>query len=325
MRVNVIVPCHNGARFLGEALKSALQQTHSDTTVLVVDDGSTDETGRIARGFGDRVSVIRQPKSGVSAARNRAIDATDGEYVAFLDADDRWHPDKLSRQLALMSDHPQYGLVHTAIRHIDAASRVIGRPDNALCRRNTQGDCVARLLSRNTIATSSVLLRRDLLRGERFRTDMAAAEDWDLWLRLASRTRFGCVDEELTDYRFHDSNTVRRRELMLTGELTVMERALARVTNPAHRALAIRGRRAALAALGNLAYELNDLRRARRFLWQAGMPLGSEGLVTFAAVFLPDAVRQPARVGWRLLRRVLFASSRAIGGPSEPIPPPASF
>ncbi len=313
MRVNVIVPCHNGARFLGEALKSALQQTHTDTTVLVVDDGSTDDTGRIARGFGDRVSVIRQPKSGVSAARNRAIDAADGEYVALLDADDRWHPDKLSRQLALMSRHPQYGLVHTAIRHIDAAGSVTGRPDNAPFRRDTQGDCLALLLSGNTIATSSVLLRRDMLRGERFMTDMAAAEDWDLWLRLASRTRFGYVDEELTEYRFHDSNTVRRRELMLTGELTVVDRALARVTEPEHRARATRRRRAALAALGNLAYELNDLRRARRLLWQAGMPVNSDGLVTFAAVFLPDVVRQPARVAWRLLRRALFAPSRAIG------------
>ena len=325
MRVNVIVPCHNGARFLGEALKSALQQTHRDTTVLVVDDGSTDETSRIARGFGDRVSVIRQPKSGVSAARNRAIDATDGEYVAFLDADDRWHPEKLSRQLAVMSHHPQYGLVHTAIRHIDAAGHVTGRPDNAPFSRDTQGDCVAMLLSRNTITTSSVLLRRDSLRGERFMTDMAAAEDWDLWLRLASRTHFGYVDEELTDYRFHDSNTVRRRELMLTGELTVAERALARVTDPAHRAPALRRRRAALAALGNLTYELNDLCRARRLLWQAGMPLDSRGLVTFVAVFLPDVVRQPARVGWRLLRRALSASSRAIRGSSEPVRPPASF
>lgn len=325
MRVNVIIPCHNGARFLGEALTSALQQTHSDTTVLVIDDGSTDETGRIARGFGDRVRVIGQPKSGVSAARNRAIDATDGEYVAFLDADDRWHPEKLSRQLALMSHHPRYGLVHTAIRHIDAAGRVTGGPDNAPFRRTTQGDCLTQLLSRNTITTSSVLLRRDILGGERFVTDLAAAEDWDLWLRLASRTRFGYVDEELTDYRFHDSNTVRRRELMLTGELTVSERALARVTDPAHRAPAIRRRRAALAALGNLAYDLNDLRRARRLLWQAGMPLDSESLVTFVAVFLPDAVRQPARLGWRLLRRALVASSRAIGGSSEPIPPSPSF
>lgn len=325
MRVNVVVPCHNGARFIGEALKSALQQTHRDVTILVVDDGSTDGTARIARSFGSRVRVIQQPKRGVSAARNLAIDAADGDYIAFLDADDRWHPDKLSRQVAYMAEHPTCGLVHTAIRHIDDAGRVTGGPASAAVKRSTQGDCLAPLLSRNTLATSSVLLRRAVLQGERFLTDLAAAEDWDLWLRLASRARFGYVDEELTDYRFHDSNTVRHCELMLTGELRVIERALARTTDPAYRALAVRRRRAAFAALGNLAYELDDVGRARHLLWQAGVPLDSGSLVTFVAVFLPGVCRQPARVGWRLLRRVLFPSSGPTRGSAESVPPSPSF
>jgi glycosyltransferase involved in cell wall biosynthesis len=80
MRVNVIVPCHNASRFLREALESTLAQTHQNTTVLVVDDGSTDETAQIAVSFGERVRSLEQLKSGVSKARNRGLDAVDGEF-----------------------------------------------------------------------------------------------------------------------------------------------------------------------------------------------------------------------------------------------------
>jgi glycosyltransferase involved in cell wall biosynthesis len=309
MRVNVIVPCHNAARYVGEALESALRQTYVDTTVLVVDDGSTDATARIALGFGDRVTVMQQQKSGPSAARNRALDAADGAYIAFLDADDRWHPEKVSRQVAFLAAHPQCGLVHTAIRHIDAAGDVTGRPDNAGRRRETHGDCLALLLGRNTVTTSSVLLRRDILDGERFLTELYGPEDWDLWLRLASRTQLGYLDEELTDYRFHDSNITRQVERMASAELTVIDRALARVVVPEHRRAAIERRRRILAGLGNLAYERNDMERARRLFRQAGLPRDFAGLVTYGAVWLPARVRQPARLCWRRICRALSASA----------------
>jgi glycosyltransferase involved in cell wall biosynthesis len=299
MRVDVIIPCHNGARYLGEALESVLRQTHDATAALVIDDGSTDASVEIARGFGHRVTVLRQAKSGVSAARNRGIDAARGDCVAFLDADDRWHPEKVARQLAFLADHPECGLVHTAIRHIDAAGLVTGRPHNIGWRRQTRGECLSVLLARNTITTSSVLLRREIVRDERFLTGLHAAEDWDLWLRLASRTPLGYIDQELTDYRFHDSNTVRQAELMLAGELTVIDRALSRLRLPAHRRAAQERRRRVLAALGAAAYEREDMARARHFFGRAGRPADSEGLVRYVAAWLPRFVRRPVRVCWR--------------------------
>jgi glycosyltransferase involved in cell wall biosynthesis len=299
VRVNVIIPCYNSARFIGDALKSVLRQTHAETTALVVDDGSTDETVRIARAFGSRVTVLQQPNSGPSAARNRGIDAADGEYIAFLDADDRWHPEKLSRQLAVFGAHQDCGLVHTAIRHIDEAGAVTGRPLNAPLRRETRGDCLALLLTRNTITTSSVVLRRQVLGDERFVTGLHAAEDWDLWLRLASRTQLGYVDEELTEYRFHDNNTIRQVELMLSGELTVIDRALARAVVPAQRRAAIERRRQTLAGLGDVAYEREDMARARYYFRQAGAPVGSGSLVRYVAAWLPQFVRRRARTCWR--------------------------
>jgi glycosyltransferase involved in cell wall biosynthesis len=299
MRVNVIIPCHNAARYLAEALASVLGQTHEATSAIVVDDGSTDATVAIARGFGERVTVLRQVKSGVSAARNRGIDAARGECIAFLDADDRWHPDKLSRQVAYLAGHPECALVHTAIRHIDSQGLVTGRPHNAALRLQTRGECLAVLLSRNTITTSSVLLRREVVREERFLTGLHAAEDWDLWLRLASQTQVGYLEEELTDYRFHDSNTIRQAELMLAGELTVIERALARVRLPADRRAAAQRRRRILAALGDAAYERDDMAVARRFFARAGRPADSGGLVRYVAAWLPGFVRGPARMCWR--------------------------
>jgi glycosyltransferase involved in cell wall biosynthesis len=299
MRVDVIIPCYNSAQFIGEAVQSALRQTHTDTTVLVVDDGSTDEGARIARGFGDRVTVIRQQNSGPSAARNRALDAAVGTFVAFLDADDRWHPEKVARQVAFLEEHPHCGLVHTAIRHIDAAGNVTGRPHNAPLRRETHGNCLERLLLKNTIAMSSVLLRRDLLQGEGFLTDVRGPEDWELWLRLAPRTQCGFLDEELTDYRFHDTNLTRQVEAMLSAELTVIDGQLARLVLPAHRRAAMVRRRQILAAIGDVAYEGEDMARARHFYRQAGRPADSGGLVRYVAAWLPWFVRGPARVCWR--------------------------
>jgi glycosyltransferase involved in cell wall biosynthesis len=304
VRVNVIIPCYNSARFIGDALESVLRQTHGDTTALVVDDGSTDDTVRIARAFGSRVTVLQQPNSGPSAARNRGIDAADGEYIAFLDADDRWRPEKLSRQLAVFAAHQDCGLVHTAIRHIDEAGVVTGRPLNAPLRRETAGECLALLLTRNTITTSSVVLRRQVLGSERFVTGLHAAEDWDLWLRLASRTQLGYVDEELTEYRFHDNNTVRQVELMLSGELTVIDRALARGVVPAQRRAALKRRRHTLAGLGDVAYEREDMARARYYFRQAGLPVGSGSLVRYVAAWLPQFVRRPARTCWRRFHAV---------------------
>jgi glycosyltransferase involved in cell wall biosynthesis len=307
MRVNVIIPCYNSARFLGDALDSVLRQTHADTTALVIDDGSTDATVEIARTFGSRVTVLQQPNSGPSVARNLGIDAAHGEYIAFLDADDRWHPEKLSRQLAVFAAHPECGLVHTAIRHIDDAGVFTGRPVNAPLRRETHGDCLALLLSRNTITTSSVVVRRQVLGHRRFLAGLHVAEDWDLWLRLALRTKVGYVDDELTEYRFHDNNTVRFYERMLFGELTVLARAEARGLVPAHRQIVERRRRQVFAALGHCAYERDDIQEARRLFRQAGRDLDFDRFVEYLAVLLPALVRRPAGSCWRRLRRALAA------------------
>jgi glycosyltransferase involved in cell wall biosynthesis len=298
MRVSVIVPCYNSARYVGEALESALLQSHVQTTAIVVDDGSTDETAEIVASFGGRVTLLRQSNRGVSAARNRALDAADSEFVAFLDGDDRWHRDKLARQVAFCQAHPDHGFVHTDITEIDSDGRALPRRDRG---PQASGECLAALLARNSVTTSSVLVRRDVLGALRFPIGLHAAEDWYLWLHLAKRTRVGCIAEPLTDYRLHENNTVRRIEFMLRGRLTVLERHLAGGLDPTCRRAAKGHRRYILGQLGHIAYDRGDMETARTFFGEAGRHLDGLGVVRLVAASAPGFVREPARRCWRRL------------------------
>jgi glycosyltransferase involved in cell wall biosynthesis len=304
MRVRVIIPCYNAALFIAEALESVLRQTHADTSAIVVDDGSTDGTADIAERFGPRVRVIRHgQKGGPSAARNVALDVADGDAVAFLDGDDRWHPEKIARQVAYLEAHPECGLIHTAVRHIDAAGQEIDRPGGPIPWRIAEGSCLGDLLAHNTITTSTVLVRRDALGTERFPEDLRAGEDWDLWLRLAARTEIGYLAEPLTDYRVHDSNTTRCLELVLKGRLAVTDRVLARGLAPRHRRAALRHRRGVLAGLAHVAYERGDFRQARVLFRQAGTAIDLLGAVRYVAAALPQSVWAPFRWGWNRINQ----------------------
>ena len=110
--ISVIIPAYNYARYLAEAIDSALGQTYAPLEVIVVDDASTDDTPRVLAAYGQRIRAIRQPNGGAGAARNTGIAAARGEYVAFLDADDVWLPRKLELQMALFDADPALGLIH---------------------------------------------------------------------------------------------------------------------------------------------------------------------------------------------------------------------
>ena len=111
-QVSVMIGVYNGARYLGEAIESVLAQTHPVHELIVVDDGSTDESGAVAGGYGPPVRCIRQERGGMAAARNRAIEEASGSYFAFLDADDRFPPEKLERQLAAFDGDPNLDVVY---------------------------------------------------------------------------------------------------------------------------------------------------------------------------------------------------------------------
>jgi glycosyltransferase involved in cell wall biosynthesis len=197
--VSVIVPAHNAERTLESTLHSILVQTFTDYEVLVVDDGSTDGTARIAADTGAPVVCLRQQHGGVSTARNHGLAHAKGRYVAFLDADDLWEPEKLQRQLALMTAHPEIGACFTGYLRVDDAVNVIGRAH----ARDYTDFCAALLLGSMVVQLTSTALLRKSVTDDVAGFDPAFSQcaDWDYALRLSTRTRFAQLDVPLARYR----------------------------------------------------------------------------------------------------------------------------
>lgn len=200
--VSVIVPTYNRAHLLPRALRSVTHQTFSHFELIVVDDGSTDNTREVVEQVGDpRVRYIRLPANqGVAAARNRGMRAARGELIAFLDSDDEWMPQKLSSQVALFRrSSDRIGLTYTGVETVD--HRGGRRVDTPRHRGDIQDD----ILLRNVLhgGGSSVMIRRSAMEaaGE-FDEDFVAIEDYEYWVRVASRFHVDFVAEPLL--RYHD-------------------------------------------------------------------------------------------------------------------------
>ena len=199
-RVTVVIPNYNCARFLPETLESVFAQTCRDVEVIVVDDGSSDGSQAVLQRFGDRIRVIQQANQGVSGARNRGIRESRGEFVAFLDADDLWHPEKLDKQLRLFSN-PAVGLVHCAVEYVDEANRPLGT--NFTGRSGRVLKPIALLQGTVVLAGgSTAVVRRDAFdKVGCFDREMSTAADWDMWRRIACAYEIDMVREPLMRYR----------------------------------------------------------------------------------------------------------------------------
>lgn len=194
MRVSVVIPTHNRANEVLRAVESVLNQSRPAAQVIVVDDGSTDDTPDRIRGLGAALHYVFQPHQGVSAARNLGARMAAGNWLAFLDSDDVWLPVKLERQCALHSSDPTLAISQTGEIWIRNGVRV-----NA-CKHHAKpyGDIFDLSLRRCLVSPSAVMIRRDLfLATGGFDEGLAVCEDYDLWLRLAITLRFGLVSEPL--------------------------------------------------------------------------------------------------------------------------------
>lgn len=227
-RVSVVMAAKNYARFLPTAVGSVLRQTVADWELAIVDDGSTDDTPAAARPFlaDPRVRYLRCDRLGQPRAKNLGVRLTRGEWVAFLDADDAWLPDKLEKQFAALAADPGAGVAF-------CLRTLIGEDDQPLANQPTadppRGDVLAAIFARNFVCFSSVVIKRELfdqLGG--FDPDLDLAIDYDLWLRVARHTRFACVDEKLVLYRTGHGNLSKRlADRVLTAD-SIMTRAVDR-------------------------------------------------------------------------------------------------
>lgn len=226
-KVSVVIPTYNSARYLPEALESALTQTYQDMEVIVVDDGSTDNTAECIESFLDRITFIRQPNSGPSVARNRAIFAAKGKYIAFLDADDLWAPDKLALQVAHMESCPNVLMTFTDFSRNEQPG-VMKKSALSSYPHVCSGDIFNAILCAPFTATSSIFVRTEvLMRAGLFDPTLSGGEDTDLWLRIADLGPVDLVNELLTFKRTH-CEAITRTPQFVRDEVRAIEIWMAR-------------------------------------------------------------------------------------------------
>jgi len=223
--ITVVLPVRNGARWLGEALDSVIVQSLPDWELLAIDDGSTDATPAILAAFAGRdarIRPIRQEALGLVAALNRGVEGARGSLLARLDADDRALPERFARQARYLEQNADVGLLGTWANRIDEQGRPRGRITPA-----TAPEELARVLMRsNPFVHSSVMFRVELARRlGSFRPAFRAAEDYDLWLRIAEHAKTANVPEPLVDYRWHDENVTHRNAIRQAFSVRLAQRA----------------------------------------------------------------------------------------------------
>jgi Glycosyl transferase family 2 len=194
--VAVILPCHNVVGYLRRSLSSVLAQSYSDFHIYAVDDGSTDHTVRILEANRNRCSFVTQPHAGPAAARNRAIEMSSSPFVAFLDADDEWLPQKLARQVAFLKQNPKLGLVCSLCILQTAGKQSVNTMPGI--EAPYSGKLFDRLVRQCFIFTPTVVVRRRCLDDVGlFNESLLTSEDFNLWLRIAARWDIALLPEVL--------------------------------------------------------------------------------------------------------------------------------
>ncbi len=192
---------------VAEAIASVREQTYRDLETILVDDGSEDQTQDLLAGF-PGIRYVRQPHSGVSAARNRGIAMASGEFVAFLDSDDLWLPAKLAKQMAFLQDHPELEICQTDEVWIRNGFRVNPRGYH----RKPHGWVLKPSLKRCLISPSAVMMKRSLfVEVGGFDESLPACEDYDLWLRIAARSPVGLIADPLVIKRGGHADQLSKR------------------------------------------------------------------------------------------------------------------
>jgi glycosyltransferase involved in cell wall biosynthesis len=300
--VSVVVPCFNHGRFLAEALESLLAQTYEHIEIVVVDDGSTDDTPAVAARFALRVRYVRQENRGLAAARNAGLAASGGELLNFLDADDYHEPDAIERMVAAATADPGADVFHGRHRCVDRdRNPLTSYPVAELSR-----DAFHQLLVKNRMICHSVLVRRRALVGAGgFDEQLRALEDWDCWLRLAAGgCRFVAVAAAVAVYRRYPGTMSRGYDRMKEAYGQVLRRA--RTVHPdcakCRRLIRVSQRTFHLGAFGSI------LLPNARLLWSTGHRWSALRGLWAAAAADPGALggmmRYPFAVAAELLQRL---------------------
>lgn len=266
--VSVIIPAYNQGHYLAKTIQSVLDQNYPHLEILVIDDGSTDNTAVVARGFSDpRVRYIYQDNRGLSGARNTGVQHAHGQYLSYLDSDDLFLPEKLSLLVAAIQDNPGAGFAAGQAIPIDEHDRPIGKIFDTPLPEDPE-----KLLLWNPLHVGSVLVSSEWQqRAGFFDETLRSYEDWDMWLRLAS---LGCpmvyVDQPVSLYRFHREQMTRIGRQMTQATFSVLDKIFSKPDLPASwRAMHdLAYSNANLRAMAQ-AYQAQDYSQAQHYLLEA--------------------------------------------------------
>jgi glycosyltransferase involved in cell wall biosynthesis len=222
-RVSVIVPAYNAAAYLPYAIDSVIVQTYPSWEIVIVNDGSTDNTSAVVASYQprlqDQLQYIDQPNRGLSAARNTGIRAARGEFIAMLDADDVWLPHRLARGVPVLDADPETGLVHAKVVRIDVHGSITGQL--RVEPQYLSGRIARNIYTRRAhLICPTVMFRKSCLDAAGwFDEAMNATEDRDLWFRIALRYKVAFIDEVLAHYRLSPTSITANLERLLDGQL----------------------------------------------------------------------------------------------------------
>jgi len=221
-KVSVVIPCYNGQRFIKESIESVISQTYRELEIIVVDDGSTDQTAKIVVSIGDsRIKCLYTENKGVSSARNYGIKNSSGEFIALLDYDDLWLPGKIEEQVREIERSPDIALVYSLFYVIDSLGKTIVQSSMV----NSKDILEDLLVIGNVIGPPSGTLIRNKIFNDigGFDPKISTAADWDLWIRIAFGYRVVLLPEYLFKYRVHGNNMHRN--------IAVQEDDIAKILN----------------------------------------------------------------------------------------------
>lgn len=227
-RVSVVIPTYNRAHLIHRAIKSVLDQTYKDLEIIIVDDGSKDNTEDIVKNFkNNKIRYIKHKKNkGASAARNTGVKASRGEYIAFQDSDDEWFPDKLEKQIkAFNTSSPGVGVVYSGFYKVEGDKKIYVPNDDRFTYK--EGNIHGELLKGNFVGTPAVLIKKECFEKVKYFDEyIPALEDWELWIEISKHYHFKYIDEPLLNsystpnsVNLNQKNMLKAREIILKNHL----------------------------------------------------------------------------------------------------------
>ncbi|MDI6883463.1 MAG: glycosyltransferase [Patescibacteria group bacterium] len=223
--VSIVIPTYNKAKHIKKAIGGVLSQTYQNLEVIVIDDGSTDNTQEVVKSFNDpRIIYIWQENKGPAAARNTGIKKTQGKYIAFLDSDDFWLKEKLEKQVRFLEENPEVGLLGSGCYQLDEKGEVIGEKifpaENKVLQKI--------LIKYNPFIQSSVILRKEVFdRMGKYDENFLQSEDYELWLRIAKSHKIANLSEPLVKKRYYKESLLPGKDKeQLSFALKAKEKAI---------------------------------------------------------------------------------------------------